>query len=157
MKILPVVLALITGSVCSAGSKTVFDRHRFEISTLEPDTDLGAACTPLLMSLPPIDGFAPNVNVTIQMFDQGTDQYIELSRKQYQAMNLTVLREIKTEKGEWFIEYSGLFQKMALHWYSRAVFDGDKVYLITATSPEKEWETLSEKLRGVVHSFALRN
>jgi hypothetical protein len=155
MKIL-LTLALLTGAACYADGKAVFDRHDFEIATLEPDAGAREPSTPLLMSLPPIEGFAPNVNVTIQTFDQGIDQYIELSRKQYQAMNLTVVREIKTEKGEWFIEYSGSFQNMSLHWYSRAVFDGGRVYLVTATSPEKAWEALSAKLRGVVNSFALR-
>jgi hypothetical protein len=147
---------LLTGSVCLADSKAVFQRHQFEIATLEPDAGESIASTPLLMSLPPKDGFAPNVNVTIQVYGQGIDQYIELSRKQYQAMNLTVIREVKTEKGEWFIEYSGPFQSMSLHWYSRAVFDGGKVYLVTATSPETEWDALSSKLRSVVNSFSLK-
>lgn len=151
-----IVLILLSCSICAAGSKAVFDQHQFEIETLEPDNRVEKPSTPLLMSLPALGGFAPNVNVTIQVLEEGIDKYAELTRTQFQAMKLTVIREVKTEKGEWFAEYFGPFQSMILHWYSRAVFDGTKVYLITATAPEKEWDTLSAKMRGVVNSFSLR-
>lgn len=148
-------MSLFGASIASATPKLTFEQHQFEISAFEPDAKVNAASTPLLMSLPPVNGFAPNVNVMIQIFDGGIDKYAELTRSQFEAMKFKVLKDSKTEAGDWIAEYHGSIQQRHLYWYSRAVFRDGKVYFVTATAPKNEWQALGEKMRKVVESFSL--
>jgi hypothetical protein len=43
------------------------------------------ASTPLVMCLPASEGFAPNINVTIQPYPGSIKEYISLSKRQFSA------------------------------------------------------------------------
>ena len=153
-----VAMALLASppiSTLSAQTKITFPAHGFSIAALEPESAPAAASTPLLMSLPPTEGFAPNVNVSIQPHGGTLDAFVEFSQNQFDQMGMQILRQTTSEAGEWFVEYAGALGDIPLHWYSRAVPRDGKIYLVTATARESQWAAVGERLRACVHTFAL--
>ena len=104
----------------------------------------------------PKGGFASNINVMIQNVGLTMDQYRELSNGQFKQMELKILSETRKKIGGkdailW--EYEGKSQGRALHWMSLAVSDGERVFLITGTATQDEWETASKQFRTCLDSF----
>jgi hypothetical protein len=151
------LLTCLCTSVCfaePAGDPLTFRESGFTIAALDVVPG-NAAYTPLLMSLPASDGFAPNVNVQVEPYPGKVNQYIALSRKQFAAAGLNVIRETRSRRGGWVVEYRGSMQGRALHWYARAESRDKRVYLITATATEGQWSSVSKRLKASVDSFSL--
>lgn len=138
----------------TAPARLEFKTAGFSIEALEPETPSDSV-TPVMMTLPPRDGFAPNVNVVIQPWKEGIDGYVVLSKKQFESMHFTVISSVKSTPSSATLEYKGNLPQGALHFYSRAISTGDKVYLVTATALETNWPADSTKLKRCVDSFTL--
>ncbi|MEW4488992.1 hypothetical protein AB1L42_12975 [Thalassoglobus sp. JC818] len=108
----------------------------------------------LIMFLAASEGFAPNVNVQIQPYPGTMQEYSDLSKGQFEQLNFQVLKEnVNENMALW--EYTGTTQSKTLHWYTAAHKRDNKVYLVTATALESQWERAGEKLKKCVDSFRL--
>ncbi|KKK49640.1 hypothetical protein LCGC14_3133030 [marine sediment metagenome] len=107
----------------------------------------------MMMFLPPSGGFAPNVNVQIQPYAGTIDEYVALSRKEFLARKLKKVNEAKLGKTGFLFEYTGNVRGVSMHWYSKAVSTGKRVYLASATAPEAQWPAVSAKLKACVDSL----
>jgi len=148
---LPLILLFVT---CPPGLASTLDfkKNGFTIDALEGE----AGAEPyqvLVMFLPPTaDRFAPNINVQIQPYTGTIDDYAALSKQQIAGAGWELLAQAKPGKNVLTLEFAG----DGLHWYARAVKDGDRVYLVTATASETYWTELAGQLKSTVNSFKLK-
>jgi hypothetical protein len=110
-----------------------------------------------VLYLKPSGGFAPNVNVLIQNFPSSINDYVSITKKEFDSAGIKVVNEQTVSANEWNVEYAGTLSGRSLHWYARAVKNGDKVFLTTATATPEQWEQVSPKLKQCVDSFVLTN
>ncbi len=110
---------------------------------------------PLMMFLPPTDGFSPNVNVQIQQYSKSLKDYFNLSISQFEQLKFKIYKKIISMKKVIF-EYSGIMNRQNLHWYALAYKKGNNVYLITATAKQSQWKLKSKELISCVESFRLK-
>jgi len=111
----------------------------------------------VVLFLTPTGGFAPNVNVLIQNFPNSISEYISVTKQEFDSAGIKVVDERLVSPNEWMVEYAGSLSGRSLHWYARAIKNGDKVHLTTATAMPEQWEQVSSKLKACVDSFALQN
>jgi len=109
----------------------------------------------VVLYLTPTGGFAPNVNVLIQNFPASINDYITVTKKEFDSAGVKLLNEHLVSAEEWDLEYQGNLSGKEFHWYARAVKSGDKVYLTTATATPSQWDQVSHQLIQCVDSFAL--
>jgi hypothetical protein len=109
----------------------------------------------IITFLPPSDGFSPNINVVIQPFKGSIDDYIEISKKQFEEEKDTIVSEHKVANREWTVEYHGVSDGRHLHFYARSIVAGTRVYLVTATATELQWKSVGNKLKACTESFQL--
>ena len=155
--ILLILLVLIfcwSGFLYAQGSdnKLYFKQTGFSISPLEGKIG-HVTSQPLIMMLPPTDGFAPNVNVQVQPYNGTISEYWELSKPQFEQMNWKVVYMKQTEPNKMVFEYEGGYQGKKMHWYAVAVQVENVVYLATATALESQWRNVSAKLINCISSF----
>jgi hypothetical protein len=147
-------VAMLVGSVSAADStnRLHFPVSGFTIAPLEaPPGD--STQQALMMFLPVSDGFAANVNVQIQPYTGTIEDYVKLSLDQFKSAGLKVVEQQTSAKSVAVFEYTGEFEGRALHWYSRAVKSGSRIYLVTATAVPSQWTTESARLKSCVDSF----
>lgn len=156
MFIKKVILLVVVNLLASfAYAETLeFPKLGFSIDGLD-SAPTGAMVQPIQMFLPPMNGFAPNVNVQIQAYNGTIKQYRELSEGQFKQFNFTLL-SIKETGNSLSLEYKGAMQGLNLHWYAKAFKKGNYVYLVTATGTQADWEINKEKLISSVNSFQLK-
>lgn len=155
-KIFPLVLsaALFLPALASADEDRLrFKANGYSIAPLEGMTEQ-AVYQSLMMFLPLSEGFTPNVNVQIQAFDGGIEEYVSLSRQQFEMAGLKLLHE-KFSGSTVVLEYAGPFQGREMHWYARAVEARGKIYLVTATATESQWGSVGAQLKANVDSFRI--
>jgi hypothetical protein len=128
----------------------------FKVKRSDSGTVAGQSPVAILY-LTPTAGFAPNVNVLIQNFPSSINDYVTVTKQEFDAAGIKIIDERTVSTEEWVVEYAGTLSGRSLHWYARAVKNGDKVYLTTATATPDRWEQVSAKLRQCVDSFALIN
>jgi len=146
------VLLLLTLAAATSASALDFPLSGFQIKAL--DVAKGSTPTsPLVMCLPPSDGFAPNVNVTIQPFPGTLGDYITVSKDEFAQVKWNVVAESRPDDKTWTVEYADPSPENPLHFYARAVTSGKYVYLVTATAKESQWKTVESQLRQCVDSF----
>jgi hypothetical protein len=158
MKCKSLFLATIVGFTVIGGvfaAPLDFPKYGFQIGALET-TPGKMPLQAVMMFLPAKNGFAPNVNVMIQPYAGTIKDYAALSKGQFAEMKLKFIAEDSTAANEWTAEYSGMMQQASLHWYARAVMKEGKVYLITATAKDIDWDDCSADLKKCVNSFNLK-
>ncbi|HHU81493.1 MAG TPA: hypothetical protein GXZ26_00605 [Firmicutes bacterium] len=129
-----------------------FEKNGFTIDALEGEVG-SKPYQVLVMFLPPTaDGFAPNINVQIQPYTGALADYKALSKQQIENAGWELLELATPGKNVLILEFAG----DGLHWYAKAVKDGDRVYLVTATASENFWGDLAEQLKSKVGSFKLK-
>lgn len=150
------VVILVSLCIVSLGAvapdRLQFKKAGFSIQALE-DRSGSTGYQALIMSLPPSDGFAANVNVMIQPYSGTIDEYAALSKKQFVEANLSLIKETRLNQTSVVLEYSGELQKRRFHWYAKATSTGKSVYLATATATETQWDTVASKLKVCVDSL----
>jgi hypothetical protein len=149
------VLALLGGVAQAAGDELKFAEHGFSIKPLKGH-NAKAMQQVLTLSLSPSDGFAPNVNVQVQPFTGTMEEYLDISRNDFQKLGFTTI-QVKIEGNVAVLEYSGSLPKvpMALHWYARAVQAPGKVYLVTGTAAETQWAQAGAAIKECVDSLKI--
>ena len=97
-----------------------------------------------------------NINIQIQPFTGTMKEYMDVSRAQFEQMfekGWKIVSEKQDGEKEWSCELTGTAKGREYHFYARAVRGESKVYLITATSLQAEWESVGEKMRRHVDAF----
>ena len=157
MKTILAVAAILLSSASAFAAerpdKLIFKNQGFAIAALDEIQE--PPCQSLMMFLPASGGFAPNVNVQIQAFGGTIAEYTDLSKRQFTEGDFTLIKETPSKTAITF-EYKRAAKDRDLHFYSKAVKKGRKVYLTTATSTEEQWRRVSDKLRKCVDSFEAR-
>jgi hypothetical protein len=116
-----------------------FKRSGFSINSLEAKpSEKGQQA--LIMLLPVSDGFAPNVNVMIQPHAGTAADYLELSKKQADALNLDVISLKQSGDNEVIVESTGELDNRKLHFYAKAILHNGNAFLATATATETQWK-----------------
>jgi len=110
----------------------------------------------LVVAGPTVKGFAPNCNVQIQYTDLGLDSYMELSRKQFVAAGLELLkqedREISSHRAT-AMEYAGSLGGNDLHFSALVVAGAGRVWLVTCTALESSFAQHRASFARVLDSF----
>ena len=97
-----------------------------------------------------------NINIQIQPFTGTIKEYMDVSRAQFEQMfekGWKIVSEKQDGEKEWSCELTGTAKGKDYHFYARAVREGSKVYLITATALQEEWGNFGEKMRRHVDAF----
>lgn len=129
-----------------------FPLHRFSITPLEGRT-AGKQSVLLFMSLPASGGFGPNVNVVAQPAPPSIDDYLSISKREFEQKDMKILKADKVDDQTAVVEYTGNLQNRSLHFYAKAILKGKEVLLATATATEQQWESDGAQLRTCVDSF----
>ena len=101
-------------------------------------------------------GFSPNINVQIHQFPGTIKEYMDLSKAQFDQFfekGWRMSSEKQDGEKEASCELVGTRKGKEYHSYSRAVKEGSKLYLITATALHEQWGNVREKLRRHVDAF----
>jgi hypothetical protein len=107
---------------------------------------------------PARNGFACNLGVMVQTVKMTLDEYIKLSRGQFEQGGLKVSAETKLKvsgRDAVFWEYEGSAQGRKLKFMAQAVVDGDRIFLITGTAPRDDYEAASKEFKASVDSFRI--
>lgn len=137
----------------ATGANIDLPQYGFTIEALDAAPSATTTTMALATFLPSSDGFAPNINVNIQPYPGSITSYITMSKGQFKQMNWTVVAEKQNGESEWTVEYTGPTQGNTLHFYARAVANKGKIYLVTATARETQWNSVSGVLRKAVDAF----
>ena len=150
--------ALYSAAILTSVTAATIDlpQYGFTIDVLDAPPSATMATTAFVSFLPATEGFAPNLNVSIQPYSEGITSYITLSKSQFKQMNWTIVTEKQNRESEWIVEYIGPMQGNDLHFYARAVAHRGKVYLVTATAKETQWISVSGSLRNAVDGFKIK-
>jgi hypothetical protein len=100
-------------------------------------------------------GVPANINIQVHQFPGTMKEYMDLSRGQFDQLfekGWKMLSEKQDEK-EASCEVMGTTKGKEYHSYSRAVKEGTKLYLITATALHEQWGSVGEKMRRHVDAF----
>ncbi len=150
------ILLLTVLLVSSSLANDVLVMEKYEFS-IQPPIAKEVKTYPYLMAmyyLPATGDFSANVNVMKQAFDQPMEAYDKISMQQFEQMKATMLQH-KLQENEILYEAQAESNGTAMHFYSRAVKQGNFVYLVTATGLENHWETQKAELMKSVNSFKL--
>jgi len=120
----------------------------------DPDSGVQAA----MFFAPGKNGFAGNLGVMVQTVKMTLDDYVALSRDQFDKSGIKISAETKRkvsgrEAVLW--EYEGAAKDRKLKWMAMAVVDGDRVFLITGTSTRDDYDALSQEFKASLDSFKI--
>lgn len=148
------ILLLIPSCLFASGSNRLYyAQNGFSIMPLEGTVE-NENYQVAIMYLPANRSFAPNVNIQIQPYDGTMDEYIDLSKQQFQMLGFKIIT-IKTQDNSAFLEYSGSFQGIEFHWCARVFLREGKVYLVIGTALSASWSEVSAQILACVDSFQL--
>jgi hypothetical protein len=150
-----VALFLIGIHLEAKAGTIILPNYGFQIDPL----DAPVANTPaqaMMMFLPPKNSFAANVNVQIQPYNDSIKDYMTLSKGQFKQAGIQIVSEKQNADNEWVCEYSGDLRGRSLHWYARAILHANKIYLVTATALNQDWNEDSAPLKKCVDSFKVK-
>lgn len=147
------LITLLLFPAFSWAERLTFEKSGFQINALEAPPHVQGS-QPLAMLLPSDQGFSANVNVQIQPFTGDILEYRALSQTQFAQLGLTVIAE-NMKPNEFTLEYRGDMHGRVLHWYAKAIKQGDYVYLATATSLDINWPQNRFELKQAVDSLEL--
>jgi hypothetical protein len=99
---------------------------------------------------------APDVSVRFQTFNGGLDDYLAITRSQLKEHGMKMLLHKKLDRSTAVMEYTDTVQGHAMHFYLRVVKQKNRIYLVTATTPQSQWPRVGKKLKACVDSFRLR-
>jgi len=149
----PLLLGFLSISTPAQSSTLDFPGHGFRINALDgPSTGFTTA---LMMFLPPDADFAPNVNVQIQPFEGTIEDYIAESKEQFKELNLKVLTEERPDAKTWVVSYEGQMEGEKLRFHAKAISQGNRVLLATATAKSSQWKSAGDALIACVNSMEI--
>ncbi len=104
------------------------------------------------------NGFAANLGVMVQTVKMTLDEYVTLSRGQFEKGGIKISTEAKMKvsgRDAVLWEYEGAAKERKMKWMALAVIDADRVFLITGTSTQDDYEALSKEFKASLASFKI--
>lgn len=150
-----VTLAVISAFSSLAAAEAELPYYGWRLKDLEPLIKKAPSQAVVIMVGEPVK-FHANINIMIQPFPGTMKDYMDLSRGEFQKLfekKWKVLWEKQNGENEWICESTGTKGGEAYQFYSRAVKDEARIFLITATALQTQWGSLGEKMRRQVDSF----
>jgi hypothetical protein len=156
-------LAVLVCLICLSGApseaesdapRLVFPDSGFSLAPLEARAE-GVSYQALVMLLPPTGGYAPNVDVQIQIYPGDMDDYIAVSRRQIEAAGLASLTVEKLSDESAVFDYVDRDREPHVRFYARAFREGTRYYAVTAGATEEQWDAVGPRLAACVDSFRL--
>ena len=146
--------------ICLSTQGTVYKDARYGFSIEAPAFAAAeaASVTPVMFFAAPENGFAANVNVSVQTTPMTAKEYAELSREQFQQMKFEVVseKELKVSGRDALLwDYRGRAQGLDLHWLALAVADKGRVFLVTATSTADAFPKHEKAFHAALRTFSL--
>jgi hypothetical protein len=151
------VVALL--SICAFSPLTAADGDLPHFGAQLKDLDALIEKAPgktLFIKVDETGGSTANINIQIQPFEGTMKEYMDVSRTQFEQIfekGWKIVSEKQEGEKEWSCELTGTAKGKEYHFYARAVREGSKVYLITATALQEEWGSVGEKMRRHVDAF----
>ena len=151
--------AWVAADVAPAGRAYTDPHYGFSIDPPKaPTAPDGGSATPVMFFAPAEDGFAANLNVTVQAAALTAAQYGEITRGQFKEMGLKVhsenaLKVSGRDALRW--DYEGEMQGRKLRWLALAVMDKARVYLLTCTATAAGFEKQRPGFQAALDSFTL--
>ncbi len=150
--------------ICSVSLmiSTTEDRYTnsaFNFELTPPSLSGTAPVMPVQFYLPAENGFAGNMNIQVQPWDKGLNEYKMLSLSQMKQYGLEVIfAEIKKSNGlEFFeIEYKGAMNTVPLYFFARGYKSSKGVILITASMHQSSKDRQYPIFKKSVESFKLK-
>ncbi len=139
--------------VVFGGEKIRLPSEHLSIKTLNAGSSQ-VNYVPLIMCMPPTDGFSSNVNINVQIYSGSLEDYIQLSKSQFTQMDLNILRAEIIE-GFGVFEYTGKIQKREMHCYAKVLKRQGKIYLITGTTLKSLWNKDKQEIIDCVNSASI--
>jgi hypothetical protein len=105
------------------------------------------------------NNFAGNLGIMVQTVKMTLEDYVKLSRDQFEKGGLKVGTEAKMKvsgRDAVLWEYEGASQGRKLKFMALAVVDADRVFLVTGTSTQDDYEALSKEFRASIDSFKIQ-
>jgi len=140
-----------------------FPAYGFSINPFDlPTPANGAVLQALSMSwpmlpLPSNSGILaqPSVNVIVWPGNDDMSQYENREKLDLQMRGLTVQSEVKnTDNSDWKLEYIGLSNGVAMHWYAHVARDTNKrIYIATGSIPDEMWSQFGPQIKSCVDSL----
>lgn len=103
-----VLLVVLFITAFQASANGTFSNNQFEINA-PSGSDASKASQPLLMSLPPKNGFSPNVNVQVQVFPGTLKKLLNITKSQIKSFGWELV-ESSIEGSKLTLEYRGSLQ-----------------------------------------------
>lgn len=147
-----ILLIAISGFAQDKTPRLDFPLNGFSILPLEGSAD-SVAYQVLSLYLPASEGFSPNVSVQVQPHDGTMEEYLEISKDQFKALQWTLLADSTLSPTVITFEYTGSVRGVVLHFYAKAESREGKVYLTTGAATEGQWPKLSPRIKKCVNSF----
>ena len=148
------IVILLSAAAFTYAAPTIdMPAYGFSIETLDSKPSVSTSTMALMQFLPVTEGFGPNINVVIQPYPGSIKDFGALSKDQFKKMNWVIISEKQIGDVEWMVEYKGPMNGRDLHFYARAISIGSKVYLVTATAKDSQWDSVGSILRSRVDSF----
>ena len=159
------VLALTASDLSArqdaAAKASVYTNAAYGFSLTPPTFDKPAkesGAQTAMFFAPVRNAFAANLGVNVQETKMSLDDYIELSKKQFAAAELTMISETRKKVSgrdavAW--EYEGTMKGRALRWSALAVSDPGRVYLLTGTAAKADFELVEKEFKACLESFKL--
>lgn len=92
--------------------------------------------------LPSSSGFVPNVNIQRQNFFGSIRAYAAISKQQFRALNIHLIKSSFPHKTVWYVEYTGKIGRK-LSFAALAYKTSSGIILITATATPSQWKVSS--------------
>jgi len=123
-----------------------------------PKVDKDSGTQTAMFFAPGKNNFAGNLGVMVQTVKMTLEDYIKLSRDQFEKGGLKVGTESKVKvsgRDAILWEYEGAAQGRKLKFMALAVVDADRVFLVTGTSTQDDYEALSKEFKASIDSFKI--
>lgn len=108
----------------------------------------------------PENRFNANMNINVQIPGMSLDDFINVSRAQFETAGFEILDARRFMVGEhnaveW--SYAGKTRDLDLRFLARAVERGDQVFLITCTGLRDSFDRYEEQFKASLESFTFTN
>jgi hypothetical protein len=123
-----------------------------------PKAEKAAGGQAAMFFAPVRSGFATNLNVIVQAAKMSIDEYVELSKGQFEQLKLKAVSEKRLKvsgRDAAMFEYEGKTQGKEMKWMALAVADGDRIVLATGTALAEDYEAVSKEFKASLESFKI--
>ena len=143
----------------SAPAPLVMPNYGFRIDPLDAGT--AAPVSPALqMYMPPASlpsnnnlTFSPNVYVQVVPYLGSMQDYVNEATAKMQADGYIIRAQISLNANEWNLEYIGVLNGLAMHWFAKVVYSDHRVYYAAGGTPDEMWAMYGDKLKVCVNSL----